>query len=133
MSKGATRCIILTMREDVDAVRRALVAGACGYVLKEAVYEEIANAIVKVAAGKLYLGAFQEHPHLFDSSSAGTLTEREFEVLRGVARGLPSKLIADELTISRRTVETHRQNIMKKLNLRTAAALAAYAREQGVV
>jgi len=128
----ATRCIILTMREDIDTVRRALDAGVSGYVLKEAAYEEIADAISKVADGKLYLGAYQDHPQLFIRPCDGQLTNREVEVLRFVARGLTSRQIAEELSISHRTVETHRQNIMEKLKIRTATALVTYALEQGL-
>ena len=132
-AESETGCIILTMREDIDAVRRAIDAGASGYVLKEAVYEEIAKAILRVAEGKLYLGAFREHPNLFNSPCAGTLTEREIEVLRLVGQGMSSKQIAEKIKVSSRTVETHRQNIMKKCGFRTAIALAGYAREQGLV
>ena len=130
---SATRCIILTMREDIDTVRRALDAGVSGYVLKEAAYEEIADAVIKVAAGKVYLGGFQNHPKLFTRPCDGQLTNREIEVLRFVVRGLTSRQIAEELNISPRTVETHRQNIMEKLNIRTATALACYARDQGFI
>lgn len=130
--KSATRCIILTMREDIDVVRRAFDAGACGYVLKKAAYEEISDAIVRVADGKLYLGAFQEHPQLFVRPGKGLLTDREVDILRLVARGLTSRKIAEELSINHRTVETHRQNIMAKLGIHSATALAGYAREQGL-
>ena len=128
---SSTRCIILTMKEDIDSVRRALDTGVSGYVLKESAYEEIADAIINVAAGKRYLGRFQDHPRLFASPSDGRLTSRELEILRLVVRGLSSQQIADELSINHRTVETHRHNIMKKLNIHTATALAVYARDQG--
>ena len=130
---SAARFIILTMKESIDTVRLALSVGASGYVLKEAAYEEIADAIIKVAAGKLYLGRFQDHPQLFAYPCEGQLTNRELQVLRCVARGLTSKQIAEELRISSRTVETHRQNIMEKLNIRNATALVGYAREQGLM
>lgn len=128
-----TRCIILTMKESIDTVRRALDAGVSGYVLKEAAYEEIADAIIQVAEGKLYLGRFQDHPQLASPSSSAQLSNREREVLRSVAQGLTSRQIAEKLFISHRTVETHRRNIMEKLKLHTATALAAYAREQDLL
>ncbi|MBV5319924.1 MAG: response regulator transcription factor [Chlorobium phaeobacteroides] len=128
-----TRCIILTMKDDVETVRRALESGVYGYVLKEAAYEEIAEAIVKVADNKLYLGRFQDNPNLYASCCEGQLTNREVEVLRCVVRGLTSRQIASELFISHRTVETHRQHIMEKLNIRTATGLAGYAREHGLI
>lgn len=128
----ATRCLILTMKEDINAVRRALAAGARGYVLKEAAYDELAGAIVTVATGRIYLGPLQEHPQLYAAMAAG-LTRRETEVLRLVAQGQSSRQIAESLGISPRTVETHRQNIMEKLGLRSATALVTYAREQGLL
>lgn len=132
-AKSDTRSIILTMREDIDAVRRAIDVGASGYVLKEAAYEEIADAIIKVAAGKLYLGRFQDDPQLFTRPCDGQLTNREVEVLRFVVRGMTSRQIAVELSVSHRTVETHRQNIMEKLNIRSATGLAGYAHAQGLM
>ncbi len=131
-ARSGTRCIILTMKEEMQTVRRALAAGARGYLLKESAYEEIAEAIVRVAEGKLYLGALQESPQLFCDAGPVTLTARETEILRHVARGLSSKQIAEILAISPRTVDTHRQNIMEKLDLRTAAALSNYARDHGL-
>jgi DNA-binding NarL/FixJ family response regulator len=130
--KSATRCIILTMKEEIYAIRRALAAGARGYLLKEAAFEEIAEAIVKVAGDKLYLGALQDNPELFSTEATERLTDREVEILHHVALGLTSRQIAEKLCISPRTVETHRQNIMEKLNLRTATALADYARKKGL-
>jgi DNA-binding NarL/FixJ family response regulator len=131
--RSRTRCIILTMKEEISLVRRALAAGARGYLLKESAFEEVAEAIVKVAAGKLYLGALQESPELFAENRNRELTDREIEILRHVARGLTSKQIAAELCISPRTVETHRQNVMEKLNVNTSAALINVARGQGLI
>ena len=128
--KYATKCIILTMKEELYAVKRALAAGARGYLLKEAAYEEIAEAIVEVAAGKLYFGALQDSLQLFTLNGNRNLSAREEEILHYVGRGLTSRQIAEELFISPRTVETHRQNIMEKLGLRSATALANHAREQ---
>lgn len=130
---SGTKCIILTMKEEIQAVRRALAAGVRGYLLKEAAYEEIAEAIVRVAAGKVYLGGLQDDPLLFTVADDRLLTAREEEILRQVARGLTSRQIGDELCISYRTVETHRRNMMEKLGIRTTAALVNYAREQGLV
>jgi DNA-binding NarL/FixJ family response regulator len=130
--RARTKCIILTMKDELYAVRRALDAGARGYLLKEAAYEEIAAAIVRVAAGQVYLGAYQDAPQLYADFGKGLLSKREEEILRQVARGLTSAQIGDELCISPRTVETHRRNIMEKLGIRTATALVNYAREQGL-
>lgn len=129
---SGTKCIILTMKEEIYAVKRALAAGVRGYLLKEAAYEEIAEAIVQVASGKLYLVALLDCPQLFNSNGNGALSAREEEILHHVGRGLASRQIAEQLFLSPRTVETHRQNIMAKLGLRSASALANYAREHGL-
>lgn len=130
---AATRCIILTMKEEIPTVRRALSAGARGYVLKEAAFDELAEAIMAVAEGRLYLGPLQDHPQLFDTTKINSLTNREREVLRQVAQGQSSRQISEILCVSTRTIETHRQNIMDKLGLRSATALVNYAREQGLL
>jgi DNA-binding NarL/FixJ family response regulator len=74
----------------------------------------------------------QDNPELFSTEATERLTDREVEILHHVALGLTSRQIAEKLCISPRTVETHRQNIMEKLNLRTATALADYARKKGL-
>lgn len=130
---STTKCLILTMKEDLASIRRALNAGALGYILKESAFERLAEAIVEVAHGNLYLGDLQDNPQLFSSRAEGALTPREKDILQQVARGLTSRQIAEELCISPRTVEAHRQKIMEKLGIRTAVALVGYAREQGLV
>lgn len=130
---SGTKCLILTMREDLSSIRRALKAGARGYLLKEFAFERLAEAILEVASGLLYFGELKDNPLLFSAGADEALSSREKDILRQVARGLTSRQIGDELCISTRTVETHRQNIMVKLGLRSAAALAVYAREQGLV
>lgn len=130
---SATKCLILTMKEEMVSIRRALNAGARGYMLKESAFDRLAEAIVEVACGNLYLGDLQDNPQLFSSKAEEALTSREKAILQQVARGLTSRQIAAELCISPRTVETHRQKIMEKLGIRTAVALVGYAREQGLV
>ncbi len=131
--RSSTRCIILSMKDDLQTVRRSLDAGARGYLLKEAAFAEIADAIVRVAAGKIYLGAFQESLDISTPKTGCKLTNREEEILRQVALGLTSRQIADNICLSHRTVETHRFNIMEKLDIHTSAGLTLYAREKGLV
>lgn len=126
-----TRCILLTMNDEIGTVRRALRAGVRSYILKESAYDQLAQAIATVAAGRMYLGDWQGDPRLF-SPAESHLTQREQEVLGAVIRGESSRQIAEALGLSVRTVETHRQNIMNKLGVRTAVALANYAREHGL-
>ena len=123
--KCGTRCIILTMNDDIRLVRKAIKAGACGYLLKESAFEELARAVVAVNSGRRYLGDFQDDPKLF-VDEAIPLTKRENEILRLVVSSMTSHEIAANLGVSIRTVETHRQNIMNKLNVHSAPALVAY-------
>lgn len=128
----ATRCILLTMNDEITSVRRALQAGARSYILKEAAYDQLSAAIEMVASGRLFLGIFEGDPRLFAEPET-FLTKREREVLRAVVRGESSRQIAESLCLSIRTVETHRQNIMNKLGVRTAVALANVARERNLL
>jgi len=127
-----TRCILLTMENQISTVRRALQAGAQGYVLKECAYGQLVAAIVAVNDGQRFLGAFDEDPRL-STEDKTALTKREKEVLRAVLRGESSRQIADVLCISVRTVETHRQKIMSKLGVHNSMSLARYAREHNLV
>jgi DNA-binding NarL/FixJ family response regulator len=131
-----TRAIILSFHNDEDIFRAALAAGAKGYLLKESAMEEIVGAIQAVLAGKTYLSsaialqllqtdqsakAGDENPLLRDL----TLSERR--ILRLVADGLSSKEIGDQLSIHYRTVENHRSNMCRKLNIEGANALLRFA------
>lgn len=128
-----TKCIILTMKEEIEIVCRALDNGVTGYVLKSSGYKEISRAIIEVAAGRLSLGEFSNDPRIFSRSNDQKLSKREIEVLRLITQGLTSKQAATELFINYRTVEKHRQNIMDKLNIKTVTALAEYARQRGYI
>lgn len=128
-----TRCIILTMKEEIETVCRALDNGVTGYVLKSSGYKEISRAIIEVAAGRLSLGEFSNDPRIFSRSNDQKLSKREIEVLRLIKQGLTNKQTATELFINYRTVEKHRQNIMNKLNIKTVTALAEYARQRGYI
>lgn len=131
-AKLATRCILLTMNDEISAVRHALRAGARSYVLKECAYDQLVAAIVAVNDGQLFLGTFEGDPRLFREQEK-LLTKREQEILRAVIRGENSRSIAATFFLSVRTVEAHRQNIMNKLGVRTAVALANYAREHNLL
>jgi DNA-binding NarL/FixJ family response regulator len=134
--KLATRAIILSFHNDEDMFRAALAAGAKGYLLKESAMEEIVGAIQTVLAGKVYLSSAialqllqgdqaakpgDENPLLRD------LTLAERRILRLVADGLSSKEIGDQLSIHYRTVENHRSNMCRKLNIEGANALLRFA------
>jgi DNA-binding NarL/FixJ family response regulator len=135
---SATKVLVLSMQDDPAYVRQAFVAGASGYVLKEAADAELVQAIRDIAHGRRYV-----HPLLgarLATTEAGTedgrtekdpLSEREREVLRLLALGHTNQEIASMLFISVRTAETHRARIMQKLELHTRAEIVRYALAAG--
>lgn len=134
------RVLILTIHEDKGLVREAIRAGAAGYILKRAVESELINAIQAVARGDLYIHPALTRALLQDGTSMPaahrmaieTLTPREVEVLRLIVTGHTNRQIADRLTLSVRTVESHRANLMDKLNLHSRVELVRYAAEHGL-
>ncbi len=139
----ATKIIALTVHKTEEYLRTTLQAGADGYVLKDATHKELMLAIQNVLKGKTYLspgvsekvieGYLEGKESQIPSSTLGLLSPREREVLKLIAEGYKNKEIAADLCISLKTVEKHRANLMKKLDLHNAAALTAYAIEQGLV
>jgi two-component system response regulator NreC len=133
----ATRVVVLTMQDDPEFARRALRAGAAGYVLKEAADDELVDAVRQVAGGGTYLnprlGAMLAAAPPEASGPPDDLTEREVEVLRLIALGHTNAEIAGELFLSVRTVESHRAHIQQKLGRSTRAELVRYALDQGFV
>ena len=126
------------MEDNSGYVRQALAAGASGYVLKEAIDTEVVRAIREVARGGRYLqpelgarlaGGTQPEP----GAKTGPLSNREREVLRLIALGHTNPEIAEKLTISVRTAETHRANIMQKLELGSRAEIVQYAIAEGLL
>ena len=136
-----TRCIAFSMHDTQGHVTQALQAGAVAYVVKSACGEELLGAIDAVRAGRSYLSPSIAHwaveavaePNGWTGSSLGALTGREREVLQLVAEGLSSKEIAISLGVSTKTVETHRSNLMNKLNIRKASKLVRVAIQEGLV
>ncbi len=127
----ALRVVMLTMHDNTEYVREALRAGAVGYVQKDSPAEEIVDAIRAVMAGGQYLSA--GIAAALQRAGAGdddTLTPREREVLALIAQGLSSKDIGERLAMGVRTVETHRTNLRRKLDLTSPAALVRYAVER---
>jgi two-component system, NarL family, response regulator NreC len=132
-----TRVVVLTMQEDPEFARRALRAGAAGYVLKEAADDELVDAVRSVAGGGSYLnprvGALLAAAAPEPSGPPDDLTEREVDVLRLIALGHTNGEIAGELFLSVRTVESHRAHIQQKLRRTTRAELVRYALDHGFV
>jgi DNA-binding NarL/FixJ family response regulator len=129
------RVLMFSMYDNPEYVQQALQAGASGYVLKDAPGQEIITAIEQVAAGGSFFSAalrtqMQQAQVQAKSPKRPLLSPRENEILAALARGESSKHIARTLDLSVRTVEAHRQNIKRKLDLEGQAELIKYAVEQ---
>jgi DNA-binding NarL/FixJ family response regulator len=137
-----THVVILSMHANEAHVLEALRAGAAAYVLKESTSAELVRAVHEAIAGRRYLSpplserAIEVYMQKAEPAALDpyeTLTAREREVLHLVAEGHTNAEIADRLFISRRTVETHRANLMRKLSLRTQTDLISYALRRGIL
>lgn len=126
-----TATVVLTMQEDPEYARRALRAGAMGYVLKEAADTELIEAVRRAAAGQTYLnpslGARLAATPETPTGPPDNLSDREAEVLRLIALGHTNAEIGTQLFLSVRTVETHRAHVQQKLGRSTRADLVRYA------
>jgi DNA-binding NarL/FixJ family response regulator len=137
------KIIALTVHKTEEYLLTTLKAGADGYVLKDATHEELVMAIKSVMGGKSYLspgvsekvieGYLDGRESNRTASPWETLSQREREVLKLIAEGFKNKEIAEDLCISLKTVEKHRANLMKKLDLHNAAGLTVYAVQKGLV
>ncbi len=140
----STHVLILTVHKTDEYIRAVLKAGANGYVLKDDSRAELLIAIRSVLGGKTYLSPaivgsvindFMDgsQPRTGSAPSWDLLTHREREVIKLVAEGYKNKEIARYLSLSEKTVEKHRSNLMRKLNLHSASQLTAYAITNGLV
>lgn len=132
----ALKIIALTTLSEKSYVLHLVQQGAAGYVLKNAAPEELAEAITRVYAGKKYFSDEVQELLLQPAPAAPSrplLTRREHEVLTLIAQGLTSQAIADQLFLSPLTVETHRRNLLAKLETGNTAALIRLATQLGLV
>jgi two-component system, NarL family, nitrate/nitrite response regulator NarL len=135
-----TRVLILSMHDNTEYVLESVRAGAHGYILKDTAATELRNAIHAVRRGESYFSppiarrlTAVVRGITEDEDLLGQLTSRERQVLVGVAQGRTNREIALELGISHRTVETHRESLMRKLGIRTVAGLTRVALEAGLI
>lgn len=138
----SSRILVLSASDERDDVLEAVKAGATGYLVKSASKNELAEAVRATAAGRavftpslagLVLGEYRRIAASTKTEPAGpSLTERETEVLRFVAKGLSAKQIAERLSLSHRTVENHVQATFRKLQLANRVELTRYAIEHGL-
>jgi DNA-binding NarL/FixJ family response regulator len=122
--------LILSMFDKPEYVQQAMQAGARGYVVKDSTSAQIVQAIESVASGGTYLSPTVAESLFAPKNTHEILSQREQEILRCIAKGQPSKLIARELDISVRTVESHRQSIKRKLCIDGQAELVKFAVER---
>lgn len=146
----SVKVLILTMHEDREYVEKALAAGAAGYIVKRAADNDLINAIRTVKEGGVFIhpaaakllvdgmrGGFKAKENLAGvakiSKATDDLSPRELEVLRLIALGHSNQEIAESLALSVKTVESHKANINRKLNLNSRAELVRYALRQGLI
>ena len=136
-----TRVLILSMHQNEDYVRRALRAGAAGYLVKDAAPDELDLALKAVMRGETFLspsvskGVMSDYVQRLRAEEApgATLTPRQREILQLVAEGKSSKEIARLLNLSVKTVESHRADLMQRLDIHDLAGLVRYAIREGLV
>jgi DNA-binding NarL/FixJ family response regulator len=138
-----TKVLALTQYEDREYIVPTIEAGARGFVSKTAAFTELASAIQAVYQGESFLSPIaaaavveecqQKVSAEGETDSYQSLTDREREMLKLVAEGYTAREIADMLVISVRTVETHKTNLMKKLNIRNKADLIRFAIRKGII
>ncbi len=137
-----TKVIALSMHSDKKVIDNMFASGASGYVLKDAEFDDIYDAIIEVKKGNVYLtpsvarmyGYKREHkfPDWESLPMSKEISSKERQVLQLVAEGEKSRTIAQKMGISHKTVESHRRNIMKKLHIFTIAGLTKFAVKEGI-
>ena len=140
-----TRVMIISMHSKIDYIAEAFQAGATGYVVKESASERLMNGLEYVSKGEYFLDSSVSHEVVkklmgtpgkearISDAAYGTLTPREQEVMRLLAEGLSAKEVGGKLFISPKTVENHRSNIMRKLDLHSTVELIRYAAKLGLI
>lgn len=132
----ATKVLLLSMYDKDEYVAEAMHAGAAGYIVKDSAVDELEQALQVVMRGEVYLSPVisAKLAQAFRSGQSGpALTERQSQILGLVAQGFSSKEIARQLDLSIKTVETHRAQIMERLDIHDLAGLVRYAVRCGLV
>jgi DNA-binding NarL/FixJ family response regulator len=136
-----TKVLALSMHSDQRFVSKMLQSGASGYMLKDCAFEELISAVQTIATGKIYLSnditgsiinEYINRIQSIESSNQPVLTSREREILQLISEGNSTSDIANIINVSTKTVETHRKNIMDKLDIHSIAKLTKYAVREGL-
>lgn len=131
--------LVLSMHPEEQYAIRALRAGASGYLTKESAPDELITAVRKISQGRKYITSSLAERLAFEMDTDSekplhdTLSDREFQVLRMIAAGKTITQIADNLSLSIKTISTYRTRIMEKMNMKTNAELMHYAINQGIL
>ncbi|OFY49336.1 MAG: DNA-binding response regulator [Bacteroidetes bacterium GWF2_41_31] len=141
MEAPKIKVIALTMHSEKHFIKGMLEAGACGYLFKNCAYDELIDAINTVYAGKKYLSdditEFIIHDYIGKPKNRQEddpqLSAREMEILKLIADGKTSREISELLFVSIKTIGTHKQNILNKLNMNSTADLVKYAIKKGLI
>lgn len=138
-----TKIIALSMHSGKSMIDKMFAAGASGYILKESAFNDLYKAIQHVIQGKFYLTASiapmyrdsqgQAHGCFDEFPKFTSLSKKEREVLQLVAEGKTTREMAEKLSVSIKTIETHRRNIMKKLNIFSVAGLTKFAIKEDII
>lgn len=137
--KGAPPILVLSMHNELQIARRALNAGASGYLTKDSRPDVLMTAIRKVAAGGRFIDPVLAEEMVFETDDPEQyrphvlLSDREFHILRLLVRGMTVNGIAQELAISNKTVSTHKARLMQKMNIDNNAELVRYAIDHGLI
>ena len=130
--------LMLSMHAEEQYAMRAIKAGASGYLTKESASDQLVSAIRKIYDGRKYISTgvaellVTDIYHDDDKHLHEYLSDREFEIFKLIVRGSPAKIIAENLSISDKTVSTYRIRILKKMNMKSTAALIHYAIENNI-
>ena len=137
------KVMALSMHYDKHFVSEIFKAGASGYLLKDCAFDEMAHAIRMIIDNKTYVNSqiaslvveslMSDSPRSHNKHAFSLLTEREKEVLQLIAEGKSTKQIASNLNVSTKTIESHRRQVMGKLNIRNIADLTKYAIREGLI
>jgi DNA-binding NarL/FixJ family response regulator len=137
------KVMALSMHYDKHFVSEIFKAGASGYLLKDCAFDEMAHAIRMIIDNKTYINSqiaslvveslMSDSPRSHNKHAFSLLTEREKEVLQLIAEGKSTKQIASNLNVSTKTIESHRRQVMGKLNIRNIADLTKYAIREGLI
>lgn len=136
---GAPPILVLSMHNELQVARRALNAGASGYLTKDSRPEILIAAIGKVAAGGRFIDPSLAEQMVFEVGSSAQrpphelLSDREFHILRLLVRGMSVNDVAEELAISNKTVSTHKARLMLKMNFQNNSELVRYAVAHGLI